>query len=129
MSSRVTIGGKIYSIECSTDFETGNLSDEFDNKSDDELNKYLEQRIDIESIDRNCLTFWYEPRFAYLILSRLVCSIYSIPDPTADVERQFSVSEMIISSRRTRLNPEQANNGMFLFSVKEMSDWSLFFYS
>lgn len=25
------------------DFETGNLSDEFDNETDDELNKYLEQ--------------------------------------------------------------------------------------
>ncbi|CAF4386552.1 unnamed protein product [Rotaria sp. Silwood2] len=33
------------------------LSDEFDNESDDELNKYLEQRIDIESIDDNPLAF------------------------------------------------------------------------
>jgi hypothetical protein len=48
MSSQVTIGG-------------------LDNKSDNELNKYLEQRIDIESIDDNPLKFWYKHRFAYPI--------------------------------------------------------------
>jgi len=48
MSSQVTIGG-------------------LDNKSDNELNKYLEQRIDIESTDDNPLTFWYKHRFAYPI--------------------------------------------------------------
>ena len=53
------------------DFETGNLSDEFDSECDDELNKYLEQRIDTESISDNPLSFWYEHRFAYPILSRL----------------------------------------------------------
>jgi hypothetical protein len=101
------------------DFETGNLSDEFDNENDDELSKYLEQRIDIESIDDNPLTFWYENRFAYPILSRLARSIYSIPATTTNVERQFSASGMMISSRRTRLNPEQVNNAMFLRSVKK----------
>ncbi len=48
---------------------TENLSDEFDNESDDELNRYLEQRMDIESIDDNHLTFWYEHRFDYPVLS------------------------------------------------------------
>jgi hypothetical protein len=33
---------------------------------------------------------------------------------------------MMISSRRTRLNPEQVNNAMFLRSVKRMNDWLLF---
>ena len=37
------------------DFETGNLSDEFNSECDDELNKYLEQRIDTESIGDNPL--------------------------------------------------------------------------
>ncbi|CAF4527343.1 unnamed protein product, partial [Rotaria sp. Silwood2] len=101
------------------DFETGNLSDEFDNESDDELNKYLEQRIDIESIDDNPLAFWYEHRFIYPILSRLARSIYSIPATTANVERQFSATGMMITSRRTKLNPEQINNAMFLRSVNK----------
>jgi len=99
------------------EFETGNLSDEYDHESDDELNKYLEQRIDIESIGDNPLTFWYENRFTYPTLSRLARSIYSIPASTANVERQFSASGMMISSRRTKLNPEQINNAMFLRSV------------
>ena len=101
------------------DFESGNVSDEFDNESDDELSKYLEQKMDMESIDDNPLTFWYENRFTYPILSRLARSIFSIPATTADVERQFSASGMMISSRRTRLNPEQVNNALFLRSVKK----------
>ncbi len=79
----------------------------------------MEQRIDIESIDDNPLTFWYKHRFAYPILSRFMRSIYSVPATTANVERQFSASAMMISSRRTRLNPEQVNNAMFLRSVKK----------
>jgi hypothetical protein len=79
------------------DFETGNLSDEFDNETDDELNKYLGQRIIMESIDDNHLTFWYEHRFAYPTLSQLARSIFSIPATTTNVERQFSASGMMIS--------------------------------
>lgn len=101
------------------DFETGNLSDEFEGEGDDELNKYLEQRIDMQLIDDNPLTFWFEHRFTYPTLSLLARSIYSIPATTANVERQFSASGMMISSRRTRLNPEQINNAMFLRSVKK----------
>jgi hypothetical protein len=67
------------------DLVTGNLSDEFDNETDDELNKYLEQRIDMESIDDNPLTFCYEHRFAYPTLSQQARSIYSIPATTANL--------------------------------------------
>ncbi len=35
---------------------------------------------------------------------------------------------MMINSRRTRLNPEQINNAMFLRSVKKMSDCSCFLF-
>ena len=102
------------------DFETGNLSDEFDMECDDELNKYLEQRIDAKSIDNNPLSFRYEHRFAYPILSQLARSIFSIPASTANVRRiTFSGSGMMINSRCTRLNPEQINNAMFLRSIKE----------
>ncbi len=65
---------------------TENLSDEFDNESDDELNRYLEQRMDIKSIDDNRLTFWYEHRFDYPVLSGLVSSIYFIPTTIINVE-------------------------------------------
>lgn len=101
------------------DFETGNLSDEYDNESDDELSKYLEQRVDIESIDDNPLKFWYDNRLVYPILSRVARSIFSIPATTSNVERHFSASGMMISSRRTRLNPEQVNNALFVRSVKK----------
>jgi hypothetical protein len=72
----------------------------------------------MESIDNNPLIFWYTHRFTYPTLSRLARSIYSIPESTANVEQQFSASGMMISSRRTKLNPEQINNAMFLRSVK-----------
>ena len=101
------------------DFETGNLSDEFDIECDDELNKYLEQSIDTKLIGDNPLSFWYEHRFAYPILSQLARSIFSIPASTANVERMFSGSGMMINSRCTRLNPEQINENMFLRSIKK----------
>lgn len=110
------------------DFETGNLSDEYDNKSDDELSKYLEQRIDTESIDENPLKFWYDNRFTYPNLSRLARSIFSISATTANVERQFSASGMMISSRRTRLNLEQVNNALFLRSIKKTSACDCFLF-
>ena len=72
------------------DFETGNLSDEFDGEHDGKLSKYLKLRIDTDSIKDNPLTFWYENRFIYPILSQLARSIFSIPATTANVERQFS---------------------------------------
>ncbi len=87
----------------------------------------MEQRTDIESIDDNRLTFWYEHWFDYPILSWLVRSIYSIPATIANVERQFDASGMIISTGHTRLNPERVNNAMFLCWVKQMNDWLLFF--
>ncbi|CAF4892399.1 unnamed protein product [Rotaria sp. Silwood1] len=101
------------------DFETGNVSDEFDDEHDDELSKYLKQRIDINSIKDNPLTFWYENRFIYPILSQLARSIFSIPATTANVERQFSAGGLMVNSRRTRLNPQQINNSLFIRSVKK----------
>ena len=60
----------------------------------------------MELIDNNPLKFWYEHRFAYPTLSRLAHSIYYILATTTNVEHQFSASGMMISARRTRLNPE-----------------------
>ena len=105
------------------DLEIRNLSDELDNEYDDELNKYLKKRFDMESIDNKPLTFWYEHRFAYPILSQLAQSIYSISATTANVERQFSASGMMISSRLSRLNRGQINNGMFF--ILECSCFSI----
>ena len=102
------------------DFETGNLSDEFDIECDDELNKYLEQRIDTKSIGDNPLSFWYEHQFPCPISSQLARSIFSIPASTGKVERTFSGSGMMINSRRTGLNPEQINNAIFLISIKKV---------
>ena len=48
----------------------------------------MNKRIDIESIDDNPITFWYEHRFAYPTLSQVVQSIYCVPATTANVECQ-----------------------------------------
>ncbi len=74
----------------------------------------MEQRIYVESIDDNPWTFWYEHRFAHPILSWLARSIYSIPATTANFERQFSASWLMISLR--------VNNAMFLLSVRK-NEW------
>ena len=100
------------------EFETGNVSDEYDDERDDELNKYLEQRIDMATVEDNPLTFWYKYRSVYPILSKLARSIYSIPATTANVERQFSAGGLMVNARRARLNPEQVNNALFLRSAR-----------
>jgi hypothetical protein len=106
------------------DFETGNLSDEYD----DELNKYLNHRIDIKSIDDDPSKFWYEHRSTHPFLLKLARSIFSIPASTANVERQFSAGGLMVNSRRTRLNPQQVNNALFIRSVKKIRDGSLFIF-
>ena len=63
-------------------FEAGNVNDEYDEEYDDELNKYLKQRIDINSIKDTPLMFSYENRFIDLILSHLARSIFSMPATT-----------------------------------------------
>ncbi|CAM4848245.1 unnamed protein product, partial [Rotaria magnacalcarata] len=98
---------------------TGKVSDEFEDDIDDELSKYLEQWIEIELIDENPRKYWYEHRLIYPTLSKLARSIFSIPATTANVEREFSGSGLMINVRRTRLNPEQVNNALFLRSVNK----------
>ena len=44
--------------------------------------------------------------------------IFSIPATTANVEHEFSAGGLIVNSRRTRLNPQQINNSLFIRSVK-----------
>ncbi|CAF1639363.1 unnamed protein product [Rotaria magnacalcarata] len=104
------------------DFETGNASDEFDDEYDDELNKYIKKRIDINSIKNNPLTFWYENRFIYPILSQRARFIFSISATTANVERQFSAGGLMVNSRPTRLNPQQINNSLLIRSVTIIND-------
>jgi hypothetical protein len=101
------------------DFESGNISDEFDDEYDDDLNKYLKQRIEIDSIDDNPLKFWFDHRFIYPVLSKVARSLYSIPASTANVERQFSAGGLMVNSRRTRLNPHQVNNALLIRSMKK----------
>ena len=96
------------------DFETGNISDEFDGKYDDEFNKYLKQRIEINSIDDNPLKLWFDHRFIYPVLSKLTRSLYSILANTANIEREFSACGLMVNSRRTRLNPQQVNNALLI---------------
>ena len=94
--------------------KTGNISDEFDGKYDDEFNKYLKQRIEINSIDDNPLKLWFDHRFIYPVLSKLTRSLYSILANTANIEREFSACSLMVNSRRTRLNPQQVNNALLI---------------
>ncbi|CAF3030956.1 unnamed protein product [Rotaria socialis] len=64
-----TAQGQTKTTEDANTFEPGDVSDEYDEEYDDELSKYLKQHIDINSIKDNPLTFWYENRFIYPILS------------------------------------------------------------
>jgi len=56
---------------------------------------------------------------AYPFYIKISSSIFSIPASTANVERQFIAGGLMVNSRRTRLNPQQVKNALFIRSVKK----------
>lgn len=98
------------------DFETGNVSDEYDDDYD-ELEKYLCKRLDVSNLPENPLHFWKDHGLEFPILAKVACQIFSIPASTASVERAFSASGNIVNKRRSNIKPCQLDNIIFLRSM------------
>jgi hypothetical protein len=91
-------------------FESGNVSDEYDTQEDEELDRYLSMRLVLEKINDNPLSFWREQVNAFPTLSSLARRLQSILATTACVERTFSGGGQVVTERRTNLSPSQMDN-------------------
>ena len=98
------------------EYEAGELSDEL-GEVEDEVDKYLSMRIDSELIVDNPLLFWKANQKNLPLLANLPRTIHCIPATTASVEREFSGSGLVVSERRSSINPKNVNNIIFLRSV------------
>ena len=77
-------------------------------------------RVDPEFMVHDPLIFWTKANQTNLpLLSKLVRMIHCILASTASVEREFSGGggELIMSERRSSINPRTLNNLLFLRSV------------
>jgi hypothetical protein len=101
----------------SEQFESGNVSDEYDDHEEDELNRYLSMRLDFDKINHNPLSFWREQVNMFPTLSSLARRLHSIPATTASVERTFSGGGQVVTERRTNLSPSQVDNVLFIRSM------------
>ena len=97
------------------EYETGNISDEYD-MDHDELERYLDKRLDTTNLPHNPLDFWKDDKMEFPTLARVSCQIFSIPATSACVERSFSAGGNIVTKRRTNIKPMRLNNVIFLRS-------------
>ena len=100
------------------EYEAGELSDEY-GEAEDEVDKYLSMKVDPEFMVDNPLIFWTKANQTNLpLLSKFTHMIHCILASTASVEREFSDGgELIMSERRSSINPRTLNNLLFLRSV------------
>ncbi|CAF2947183.1 unnamed protein product [Rotaria sp. Silwood2] len=101
------------------EFESSNLSDEFNDDGDD-LDRYLSKHLEKKDITDNPLEFWKVVRSELPLLAKVARQICCVPATTASVERIFSHGGYIINERRTNLKPYQLNNVIFLRSLKSI---------
>ena len=78
-----------------------------------ELMEYIASG-DMLQLDDDVLLFWKNNQNKFSILSSVVRGLYSIPASNTSVERHFSSTGNTVSDRRTNLNPDKVNKGLFL---------------
>jgi hypothetical protein len=100
------------------EYEAGELSDEY-GEAEDEVDKYLSMPIDPALICDNPLVFWKAMQKTLPLLSTLARSIHCIPATTASVEREFSGGGLVVSQRRSSINPKNVNNILFVRSATQ----------
>lgn len=83
------------------DYETGNLSDEYDTDDDEELDRYLCKRLDATIFPDNPLEFRKNYKTEFPTLAKVARQIFSISATKASAERSFSAAGNIVAKRRT----------------------------
>lgn len=95
------------------------ISADTTNQTMDELDKYLKMSIDDQYKVPNPLIFWHRHHEKFPYLAKLARRLYSIPATSACVERQFSAGGLLITERRSSLNPDTVENVLFIRSIQK----------
>ena len=97
------------------------------NSIDEELERWMGDPVQLaryESTKEGILQFWnrMERTGAYHILPKAARVLYAIPSSSAQIERDFSVSGMLVQAQRTRLKAEKVDMCAFLNRNRDYVD-------
>ena len=84
----------------------------------DELDIYIDCKVDEHKNYANTLLFWKEYQDMFPNLSKLAHRIYFVLCSSAAVEREFSTVDLIVNQSRYNLDPTTVNNILFLRSIE-----------
>ena len=98
-------------------FEGQNSSGSSTCKASKELELYRAEQP-VKDLDSDPLTWWKSRQSVYPLLCQLVKAVHCFVATSVPSERLFSSSGNIISSSRSRLTPEHADQLIFLFENK-----------
>jgi hypothetical protein len=106
--------------ECDDDYDTRSIEYSLPMNQSDELSRYLSMKIDMKQYHSDVLTFWKFNIDELPYLSKVAKRIHSIPATSAGVERQFSNTGLVLTNRRTSLDPEQLDNVICIRTVAKL---------
>ena len=86
----------------------------------DELSRYLSRKIDMQQHPSDVLAFWESNIDELPHLSLLARQIHSIPSTSAGIERQFSITGLTLTDRRSCLDPEQLDNMLCIRAISKL---------
>jgi hypothetical protein len=109
-----------YNDEWDDDYDTRSIEYSLPMSQSDELSRYLSMKIDMKDYRSDVLTFWKLNTDELPCLSQVARQIHSIPATSAGIERQFSITGLILTSRRTCLDPEQLDNVICIRNVAKL---------
>jgi hypothetical protein len=114
--------GNTYNDEWDDDYDTRSIEYSLPMNQSDELSRYLSMKIDMKEYHSNVLTFWKCNTDELPHLKQVARRIHSIPATSAGVERQFSITGLTLTNRRTCLKPDQLDNVMCIRTVTKLDD-------
>ena len=86
----------------------------------DELERYHRLNIEDEYKQSNPLPFWRDHHQKFPCLSLIARRLFSIPVTSAAVERSFSAAGVVVTERRSSLDPSTVNDILFVRSVENI---------
>ncbi|CAF1603766.1 unnamed protein product [Adineta ricciae] len=95
----------------------------------DELDKYLRMSIDDIYKQPNPLSFWKDNESKFPCLSLIARRLFSIPVTSAAVERSFSAAGLVVTKRRSSLDPRTLNDILFVRSIQNILEQRPNFFS
>jgi hypothetical protein len=111
-----------YDDEFDDEYDTRSIEFSLPMNQSDELSRYLSMKIDMKEYHSNVLTFWKCNTDELPHLKQVARRIHSIPATSAGVERQFSITGLTLTNRRTCLKPDQLDNVMCIRTVTKLDD-------